>query len=553
MSVVSAESGQVLRVIFDEALDFLRRVLGADRALVLSIRGEANYRGFRAWATHGLSAESLWDKESISLKLFDRVIDGKRPLLLADAQDDLTSSSILSVNISGIRSVLCFPFFDAQGRVIGLLYADSLVRVNQFRGQHISAVRDYIRGLEKRLQLLSEGQYSRAESLQVDLKVPTFTPRKKRSKIESNPQASLSQQRGQERKKVLGPPPKIGKIRRHSVVFFLRCLATTTASGIVLDRGVSSARPGDDPEFHRLVEHLVQSLQSGASLSESLSAFPKVFTPFHTNMVRVGEETGSLHELLQAISDYEEERVRRRRELEASLAYPLLLLSLCTVLLLVGPPYLLQGQRRLLSASGAEMPTISRWLFEFSEFLSGPGLVISSVTFTVLGITLQRVRNQPKFRSFCWGVFLRVPVLGELLRCFIVTRFSQALSLQLRSGILLTKALPEAAAATAVPPFEALIHTARQELIEGSNLSQCLENTGCFPPVLLGLLKAGEESGQLAASLKTAQDLTALELDTAYERFAATIQPLAMLIMGILVGAMLIATMLPMVEALNKL
>lgn len=519
--------------------------LSADRAVVLSNRGESGYRDLKAWAAHGLSLQTLWENEPVSLKLFDRVYDSGKPLLLADAQNDLETSSFISVGLSGIRSVLCFPFFNSKREVTGLLYADSLVKVNSFKASHFKAIKNYIQAMEQRLHLMEAGEYSKAEKLQIQIAV-AVKPKSKHSQASAPSQPEKSEST---------PPSKApsGKPDFNSSAYFFKCLATTTGAGITLDRGVLLAAPFGDLAFREVADFLSNSLRGGVPLSHAMSLCPKAFSDFQVSMVKVGENTGSLHEILQGLANYEETKLKRWQELKSALTYPLCILAVCTLLLFLAPPYLLNGQRALLNATGNELPAISKFVFGLSDFISGPGLmpILASVAAIVYG--LKSTWNHPVWRRRRWNVFLYSPVIGPLLQTFSVTRFSHALTLQLGSGVLLTKALPVAGATTGVPKLEDLSAQAVEQMLAGSSLSESLAATEFFPPVFMGLLRAGEESGAVATSLESATRLTEAELEAAYRRFATLLQPLVMLVMGVLVGFLMVATMLPMVQALNSL
>jgi type II secretory pathway component PulF len=537
-----------LGVIFGDALRFMVDTLGADRAAVLSTRGRPSYRALKVWATRGISKEGFWDGEPVSLQLFEQVYDSGRPLLLADAQNDLEASAHISVGLSGIRSVICFPFFNSRGEVIGLLYADSLVRTNSFRASHVNAVKEYVRGLEERLDIMAGGRHAEAADKVVKAhlrtRVPTPKPR--------TPKPTAKQPAASQTKPVVQDAPQI-RCKLESVAFFLRCLSTTCKVGINLDRGVLLASPAEDPGARRIAEYLSQALRSGLPLSEAMHRCSKTFSDFQVTMVRLGERSGSLHEVLEHVADYEEKRLTRWRELKSALAYPLCILAVCLLLLVVAPPYLLAGQKELLQTTGTELPLISRVVFGISDFLTGYGgwfLGLCAVGALIAG----RAKWQsPGFRRAGWNLLLTVGGISQVVRIFGVNRFCHALYLQLRCGVLLSEALPRAGKATSIPLFEEAAETAFQALKEGGNLSECLGSTGQFPPLVTGLVKAGEESGALETSLESAWNLTGLELDSAYKQFAALLQPLIMLVMGVLVGIMMIATMLPMVRALNAL
>jgi type II secretory pathway component PulF len=286
-------------------------------------------------------------------------------------------------------------------------------------------------------------------------------------------------------------------------------------------------------------EGLAQEVRSGSSLSAAMKKRPD-FSPFQLQLVRVGEKTGSLPLVLANLADHQERADELNRKVRATLTYPAVVLAASLAMVLLGPPFLMRGQFELLRSHGQEPPLISRLMLA----LSHPAwwlLALAAVVALARWLKTERSRL----------VLQRLPAVGPLLRCLALARFSEALSQLLRSGVLLSEALPLAASVSANRELEESIPRGLDALREGGSLSQSLEATGFFPRPYLAMIEVGENVGKLPDLTAWMASLYRLELQLGLDRFTALLEPAVLLVLGVLVGAMLLATLLPILSTLN--
>lgn len=325
--------------------------------------------------------------------------------------------------------------------------------------------------------------------------------------------------------------------------FFFRGLAVLFAAGLPIDRCLEILARQDERSRAMLLG-LGHELRTGSSLSAALRKQPGQFSPFQVHMVRMGEQTGSLALVLGNLADHAERSDELTRKVRATLTYPALVLLVSVAMVVLAPPFLMRGQFELLRSHGQEPPWISRVLMLLSDLTRSPlTWVLGAAALYALARLLGTGRARARLAH--------LPVLRPLLRTLALARFSEALSQLLRSGVLLSEALPLAASVSSSSALAQAIPRALQALRDGQTLSGSLRATGFFPAPYLAMLEVAEGAGKLPDLTAWMANLYRLELHLALERFTALLEPLVLLVMGVLVGGMLLATLLPILSTLQ--
>lgn len=467
------------------------------------------------------------------------------PLLLGDiAHSDLANR--WSVEVTGIRSVVCVPFWSPSSRILGLLYADTRAMSAAFTRATMSAVQNCARHLERSLyggpppEAQVHEQPARPRPLPV-----TTGGRKLGLKGES---ASLPA--GQP--KASSASKFAGRANSQSLSVFVRSLATMVRAGL----GVAGAldvlsKHENDPALRQASAQISESLQAGAPLSASMARHPQIFERFDCALVEVGERSGNLDLVLHELANFRESMARARLRLQSALVYPALLSTFCLLAVFLAPPFVLRGQMEMLRQSGQQLPWLTLVLVRLSDFLcSGAGIFVAALATLSLAFVLRR---RPRWSEAIRRRLWRLPVLGRLRLHAGCSRFARGLSLTYKVGIPVTQCLTLATRLADLPELDRDLPYCLQAMNEGQSIANVLSQATVLPSNFSSLVRAGEEAGKLDALLEWVARFYEAEFEDNLERLLSILQPLLIGLMGGLVGLLLLATLLPMVKLVQQL
>ncbi len=329
-------------------------------------------------------------------------------------------------------------------------------------------------------------------------------------------------------------------------------LAMLLTAGIplldALDTIVSQHRGG----FRAALLDVRERVAAGSGLAEALRQRPDVFDELSINLVEVGENTGAMEEVLRQLSDFQQRQLRLKDQVLNALAYPMFLVAFgtaATVFLMtaVMPPLLENLQETL-----DQLPWPTRVVKAGSDLLVGYGwLILGCLAGLVI---LAAVALQiPNVRRRWHGLILKTPGLGNLVLKQSISRVSMVLATLLRSGMVLTRSLELATGATRNLVVRDAIDVCRRSVSEGVDVSKALERAGVFPPQAIQVFSVGQESGNLEHMLEQLSDDYQQQVTTISERFAALLEPALIVVLAVAVGFVLVATILPILEAGNVL
>lgn len=340
-----------------------------------------------------------------------------------------------------------------------------------------------------------------------------------------------------------------------SLAVFFRSLAVMTQSGVRLDRALKLlSEQGDDPRMSQVSKGMSRAVHVGAKVSAGMLLYPKAFSQLQLKMVQVGERTGALDRILERLSDYEERRRATELKFKSALTYPAFLFGLALVMLVLVPPYLFQGLFQVIEESGVEPPLITVMVIAVSN------LIRSFWFWPLLGLlilgggwTARRAWSRPDVRLRVHQALLRVPVLGRAFRVIGLTQFARALAFQLEVGVPPLHALQLAGEASSNPVMELQSEEIIRYLKAGLPLHEAMAQAPFLPGTFLQMIQVGEESGLVPLMLERISDIYDSELEHSLEMLTSMMEPLMLLVMGIVVGFVIVATLLPLMQVIQNL
>lgn len=340
-----------------------------------------------------------------------------------------------------------------------------------------------------------------------------------------------------------------------SKTVFLRSLSTMVTAGVTVDRSLDYlADQVDDPKLSEICRGMSQRIQGGFPLSAAMNCYPQAFSRLQLRLVQMGEKTGLLDNVLQELSRYEEKERALVLKVKSSLGYPAFIFVVAMVMMLLVPPFLMKGMFGLIEGSGVEPPLLTVVVMKVTTFLRTP-LFYALLTLVVGGgaylgpMWMRRAENRKRLAQ----ALMKVPALGRVYRTVAVARFCRALSVQVECGMNPLGALPVSAEVTENPLLVEAIRSATGRLSEGEGFAPSLESTGFFPKLMLNMVQAGEESASLGELLHKAAEMYEAEVDHVLDTFTALLEPAIMIFIGVMVGTLVLATMLPMAQVIENL
>ncbi len=341
------------------------------------------------------------------------------------------------------------------------------------------------------------------------------------------------------------------RIKVKDLGLFTRQFATMISAGLPLIQCLEVlGHQMDHPELQAVVKQVTQKIEGGATLAEALNDHPKVFGELYVSMVEAGETGGILDTILERLATHLEKMEALIRKVKGAMTYPLVVFSVsmgATVFMLL---FLIPRFAAMFSDFGGELPMPTRIVMGVSDMLKHYGWLITIII--VVGvISLKRYRATYKGARVTDALLLKVPVVGEVMRKGSVSRFSRTLGTLLSSGVPLLDGLKVTARAAGNTIVADAVEHIKESVTGGSTLAEPMRNSGAFPPMVTQMVSVGEETGRLDEMLSKLADFYDDEVDAAVDSMTAIIEPVMIVVMGLIVGGMLIAMYLPMFKLIS--
>jgi general secretion pathway protein F len=292
--------------------------------------------------------------------------------------------------------------------------------------------------------------------------------------------------------------------------------------------------------------HVRDKVNEGSSLADALVTTGK-FDNLYVSMVRAGEASGALEAVLDRIADYLEDQVRLNNRVLSILTYPLFMLLFAVVVVGVMVTLVLPQITELLLAQDLELPWYTVMVIGSSDFLRGYWWLLILVGIA-LGYGYRAVARTEGGRSTLDHFWLRFPVIGRVIRFLAIARFTRTLGSLLASSVNIVEALNIARHVSNNAVFEAAADTARESILEGSPLAVPLKACGQFPPMVTTMVEVGERSGDLEGMLIKVADTYEEQVETSVSRLTSLMEPILILVMVGIVGIIIMAVLMPMLQ-----
>jgi general secretion pathway protein F len=301
----------------------------------------------------------------------------------------------------------------------------------------------------------------------------------------------------------------------------------------------------------KMLSVIKEEVNKGVSLADAFKMFPKNFSTLYVNMVRAGEESGSLEIVLMRLADFLQSQLEMRSRITATLAYPSLMLIVGITVVIFLVAFVIPTVTGIFEEMNQALPLPTMILLGISGFFkwAWPYLAVGLIA---LGFFLRIYKRTPKGKAWLDRVKLKIPLVGAQYKKILMTRFTRTLGTLLTNGVPIVTSFDIVKSIIDNTLVSAEIVKARDDIREGKEISKPLGASGIFPPVVVNMIAVGEKSGQLEEMLNRVSKIMEAEMDSSLKRLMSLLEPVMILLMGAIVAFIVISILLPIFE-MNQL
>jgi len=337
-----------------------------------------------------------------------------------------------------------------------------------------------------------------------------------------------------------------GRITDKDITLFTRQLATMMKSGVPLLQAFDIVGKGHtNAAVARLLMDVKTEVETGSSLKQAFEKHPLYFDALFCNLIGAGEQAGILDSLLERLATYKEKILAIKSKIKAALFYPISIIVVAVVITAVIMIFVIPAFKEVFANFGADLPGPTLVVMAISDFVvqywyaifGGLGLAIYTFLWTW--------KRSLKMQIVMDRLLLKLPVFGHLVRISCIARWARTLATMFAAGVPLVEALESVAGASGNYEYYVATKKIQSEVSTGSSLTSSMQGTEVFPNMVIQMVSIGEEAGSLDAMLSKVADFFEAEVDDAVEALSSLMEPIIMVVLGVLIGGMVIAMYLP--------
>ena len=334
---------------------------------------------------------------------------------------------------------------------------------------------------------------------------------------------------------------------------FTRQFAVMIGAGLPLVQSLQIlGEQSESKNLGKAILDIRDEVSGGSTLAAAMGKHKKIFDDLYVNMVEAGEVGGALDVILIRLADYREKADRLVRKVKGALMYPMIISIVCAIVTWILLTFVVPIFAGMFEGLGAELPKPTAYVLAASKFLRA-NIVSGIITLVVLIVAFTQYKKTPKGRLNVDAAMLKVPGFGSLIRKTAVSKFCRTLSTLMQSGVNLIEALNITAKTAGNQVIANAIHKSMLAISQGETITNPLRESGVFPPMVIQMINVGEATGGLDEMLSRIADFYDEEVDAAVEGLTSLIEPVVIVVMGIVVGCILVAMYLPMFDIIGKI
>lgn len=339
---------------------------------------------------------------------------------------------------------------------------------------------------------------------------------------------------------------KKGKITEKDIVIFTRQFATMFNSGIPIVQGLDIlSKQSENRAMAEVVGKIKADVETGMTLAEAMKKHPKHFDDLYVNLVAAGEAGGVLDDVLLRLAVYIEKTMKLKKKVKGAMIYPGIVISVAVLVIAIIMIFVIPIFAKIFTEMGAQLPAPTRSVIWLSNFLGGVGGLMIAVGFTVFVFLFKRYRATEGGKKRTDQMFLKLPIVGDLIRKVAIARFTRTLGTLLNSGVPILEGLDVCAKSSGNKVVEEVVMNVKSEVAAGKTVAEPLSNNDIFPSMVVQMISVGESTGALDQMLIKIADFYDDEVDNAVANLTTMLEPMLMVFLGVTIGYIVVALYLP--------
>ncbi|MCC8362508.1 type II secretion system F family protein [Lysobacter sp. A6] len=346
------------------------------------------------------------------------------------------------------------------------------------------------------------------------------------------------------------PKPLFGgsgsRITAKEIAVFSRQIATMLKSGVPIVQAMEIIGGGQkNPKMRDLINTIRSDIESGSALSEALAKHPVQFDELFRNLVKAGESAGVLDTVLDTVATYKENIEALKGKIKKAMFYPAMVVAVALLVSAILLVFVVPQFKEVFANFGAELPAFTLLVINLSEFMvKFWWLIFGVIGGAIVGFIMLKKRS-PAFAHFLDRMVLKLPVIGKIMHEAALARFARTLAVTFAAGVPLVEALDTVAGATGNTVYEQAVKRVRDDVSVGYQVNLAMKQTNLFPHMVVQMTAIGEEAGALDTMLYKVAEFYEMEVNNAVDALASLLEPIIVVMLGVIVGSMVVAMYLP--------
>jgi len=342
------------------------------------------------------------------------------------------------------------------------------------------------------------------------------------------------------------------RIKNEEIVLFTKQLAVLIPAKVPLVQSLKvMAKQVANPKFSKIIANVADEVDAGVVFSRALAKHPKVFSNFFIQMVRSGEISGRLEETLTYLSEYINRQHLLNSKVKGAMIYPAFIVAAFIAVGTVMLIWVVPNLTSILTESGQQLPLVTRLLIGSSNFMKSWGWILFIILAAAIYFIVVSIKKSPEWRYTYDGLKLRLPIFGELMKKIYLARFSETLSTLSSAGIAISQSLEITADVVGNAVYRRIILEANEAVRKGSNISAVFARYPEILPMVTQMISIGEQTGKLDTILKQVSTFFTEEVNRAFDNLVSLIEPILIVVLGLGVGILVAAILLPIYNLVN--
>ncbi|MFZ1343755.1 MAG: type II secretion system F family protein [Thiothrix eikelboomii] len=335
-------------------------------------------------------------------------------------------------------------------------------------------------------------------------------------------------------------------IKPADIAHFARQMTTMMKSGVPMVQSLQMVGGGgDNVAMHDLIKKIIQDIEAGASFGNALGRHPQYFDRLFVNLVKAGEQAGTLETMLEKVATYKEKTEALKSKIKKAVMYPVIVIVAAVVVSSIMLIWVIPQFKEVFSSFGADLPAFTLMVIGMSEWLQAYWWIPLALMVIIGYVFKTALKRSTQFQRFVDRMILKIPIIGNIINLSSIARFCRTLSTMFSAGVPLVESMDSVAGSTGNSLYYDATMRMKSDTAQGLQLNVAMQTAQIFPNMVVQMTRIGEESGRLEEMLGKAADYYEEQVDDLVDTLAKQIEPLIMAVLGVVVGGLVVAMYLP--------